>query len=399
VTTAATRPTPATPATTAPRPDALALTLDPVGLDEFLAGSWERRPLTVARGEAGRFDGILSAADVERLVCETGIRMPAFRLVKDGSPLPAASYTEEIAWRPGRFDGLALVDRVAAEYAAGATIVLQALHLHHHPAALYCRGLEQALGFPVQANAYATPGTARGFSVHHDTHDVFVLQVSGSKRWRIYAPVLELPLGHQRWSGEAGEPVEELTLGPGDTLYLPRGWPHEAVAQDEDSLHMTIGLHPPTRIDAVRAALEECGDDVEFRRGLDGGVPPELLERLGDRLSPEAVAHRARRRFVDSRRPILDDQLTQTRLAADLGADDPVERRSTVIADLDGATLRFEGKEIRFPAIARDALATLAAAGGLLCARDLPGLDDESRLVVVRRLVREGYLRAVRPRP
>jgi hypothetical protein len=70
-----------------------------------------------------------------------------------------------------------------------------------------------------------------------------------------------------------------------------------------------------------------------------------------------------------------------------------------VIADLDGATLRFEGKEIRFPAIARDALATLAAAGGLLCARDLPGLDDESRLVVVRRLVREGYLRAVRPRP
>lgn len=82
-------------------------------------------------------------------MCETGIRMPAFRLVKDGGPLPAADYTEEIAWRPGRFDGLARVDRVAAEYAAGATIVLQALHLHWHPAALYCRGLEQRLGFPV----------------------------------------------------------------------------------------------------------------------------------------------------------------------------------------------------------------------------------------------------------
>jgi hypothetical protein len=399
VTTAATRPTPATPATTAPRPDAVALTLGPVGLDAFLDGYWERRPLTVGRGEPGRFDGILSAADAERLVCEAGIRMPAFRLVKDGSPLPAAAYTEEIPWRPGRFDGLARVDRVAAEYAAGATIVLQALHLHHHPAALYCRGLEQALGFPVQANAYATPGSARGFSVHHDTHDVFVLQVSGSKRWRVYAPVLELPLGHQRWSGEAGEPLEELTLEAGDTLYLPRGWPHEAVAQEDDSLHLTIGLHPPTRLDVLRAALEECGDDVEFRRGLDGGVPPELLERLADRLSPEQVARRARRRFVDTRRPIMGDQLTQLRAAANLRPDDLVERRATVIAELDGATLRFEGKQVAFPAVAREALAALAAAAGPLRAADLPGLDEESRLVVVRRLMREGYLRAVRPRP
>jgi bifunctional lysine-specific demethylase and histidyl-hydroxylase NO66 len=396
-TTAATALTRATLATTAQRPDAVALTLDPVGLDAFLDGHWERRPLTIARAEPGRFDGILSAADVERLVCETGIRMPAFRMVKDGAPLPAAAYTEEIPWRPGRFDGLARVGQVAAEYAAGATIVLQALHLHWHPAALYCRGLEQRLGFPVQANAYATPGSARGFSVHHDTHDVFVLQVSGSKRWRVYAPVLELPLSHQRWSGEAGDPVDELTLEPGDTLYLPRGWPHEAVAQEGDSLHLTVGLHPPTRLDALRAALGECGDDVEFRRA--GDVPPELLERFADRLTPEAVARRARRRFVDTRRPILDDQLTQTRAAAGLRADDLVERRATVIAELEGATLRFEGKEIRFPAIARDALAALAAADGPVRPRDLPGdLDEESRLVIVRRLVREGYLRVTPPR-
>lgn len=329
------------------------------------------------------------------MVCETGIRMPAFRLVRDGAPLPAAEYTQEIAWRPGSFAGLARVDRVAEEYAAGATIVLQALHLHWHPAALYCRGLEQRLGFPVQANAYATPASAQGFAVHHDTHDVFVLQVAGRKRWRVYAPVLELPLGPQRWSGaDPGPPVDELTLEPGDTLYLPRGWPHEAVAQEEDSLHLTIGLHPPTRLDALRAALDDCGDDVEFRRGHGGDLPPELLERLAGRLTPEDVARRARRRFVDTRRPILDDQLAQVRRAGDLQLDDAVERRATVIADLEDATLRFEGKEVRFPEAAREALAALAAADGPLRVRDLPGgFDDGSRLVIVRRLVREGYLR------
>ena len=342
---------------------------------------------------------MLSSADVERIVCETGIRVPAFRLVKDGEQLPLSGYTEDIPWRPGRFSGLARVDQVAAEHANGATIVLQALHLHWHPAALYCRELEQRLGFPVQANAYATPASARGFAVHHDTHDVFVLQVAGSKRWRIYAPLVELPLKSQRWSPDLGDPgaaLDDITLEAGDTLYIPRGWPHEAVAHEDDSLHLTVGLHSPTRLDALRQALDESGDDVELRRGLDvnGEIPPDLVERLAVRLEPGAVARRARRRFVDSRRPILDGQLAEARAAERLRARDTVRRRATVIADLEGATLRFEGKEVRFPQRATAALRAAVDADGPFCATDLPGpLDEAGRLVLVRRLVREGFLR------
>jgi lysine-specific demethylase/histidyl-hydroxylase NO66 len=95
--------------------------------------------------------------------------------VRDGAPLPVSAYAEDIPWRPGAFTATARVDRVAEEYARGATIVLQALHFSWLPAARYCRGLEQALGIPVQANAYLTPGSAQGFAVHHDVHDVFVL--------------------------------------------------------------------------------------------------------------------------------------------------------------------------------------------------------------------------------
>lgn len=387
-------------------PSAIELTLDPYAQEEFLEEYADRRPLVVERGEAGRFDGMLSDADVERLVCETAIRVPAFRLVRDGAQLPLSGYTKDIPWRPGSFTATALVDRVAEEHAAGATIVLQALHLHHHPAAVYCRGLEVALGWPVQANAYCTPAASQGFAVHHDTHDVFVLQVSGHKRWRIYAPVVELPGKDQRWSADraeaVGEPLHDLTLRAGDTLYIPRGWPHEAAAADAPSLHITVGLHAPTRLDAMRSALSDCADDVEFRRALaaDGELPPELIERLAARLGAQEVARRARRRFVDSRRPILDGQLTQLRALDALTIDTPLVRRPTVIADLEprpggGVALRFEGKEVRFPAQAADAVAAVHAAEAPFTASELLGrLDAPGRLVLVRRLVREGFLLA-----
>ena len=135
--------------------------------------------------------------------------------------------------------------RVLAEWEAGATIVLQALHVSWHPLAVFCRALEEALGHGVQANAYYTPRGSQGFAVHHDTHDVLILQVAGEKRWLLYDPLLELPLKHQRYSaalGEHGEPTDDLVLRAGDSLYLPRGWLHQAETSETDSLHLTVGI-------------------------------------------------------------------------------------------------------------------------------------------------------------
>jgi bifunctional lysine-specific demethylase and histidyl-hydroxylase NO66 len=405
-----------TPATTAP-PDgsgpaaphpgsaALSLTLAPVAAPDFFAEHWEQRPLVVPRDDPVRFTGILSPEEVERLLCETGIRTPGFRLVKEGAQLPLAGYTEDIAWRPGSFSGTAVVERVAREFEQGATLVLQALHLHWPAAALYCRSLEQSLGCPVQVNAYLTPAAARGFAVHHDTHDVFVLQVSGRKRWRLYEPVLELPLKHQRWSprlSDPGPPIEDFELEAGQTLYLPRGWPHEATTSDDESLHLTVGIHPTTRMDALRMALDSCADDPEFRRSLaaDGRLPGHLLERLAARLEPTEVARRARRRFAGGRRPILHGQLDQVRDLERLTPHTPVVRRPTVILELehDSGLVRlvFEGREMRFPAKAAPAVEAVCGISQPFTAADLPGpLDEAGRVVLVRRLVREGLLRQV----
>ena len=398
---------PATPTRTTRTPRkaaaaALARCLEPVDAETFLSEHWERLPLVVPRDEPGRFDDLLSEADVERLVCSTAIRYPAFRLVREGNQIDVGSYTRDVSWRPP-FTRTADVTRVLAEWEAGATIVLQALHVNWQPLAVFCRLLEGALGRPAQVNSYSTPRGSQGFTVHHDTHDVLVLQVAGEKRWRLYDPLLELPLKHQRYStslGKHGEATDELVLRAGDTLYLPRGWLHEAETSDTDSLHLTIGITAHTWVDAARDGLAALEGEPEFRSDVDTGDGEGLTDAVAQALDPDRVEERRRRRFLETRRPIREDGLTQLRALETLGVDTLLERRETVIADLDepadGVVLVFEGKAIRFPPHAADELRACFESDEPFRAAELPGeLDAAGRVVLARRLVREGFLRVV----
>ncbi len=371
-------------------PAALGRAVEPLAVERFLDEHWERKPLVVTREEPGRFDDLLSERDVERLLTETGLRTPAFRLVKAGETV--SDYTTDLAWRPSSFTGVADVRRVLREFGSGATIVLQGLHHLWLPLARYCRRLEAFLVHPVQANAYYTPAGSQGLPVHHDTHEVISLQVAGAKRWLVYEPVLELPLKDQRYRsalGAPGEPVLDVELRAGDTLYLPRGWLHQALTSESDSLHITVGINVRRWVDEARAELDAAESDVAFRRTIDDDEPPALPP-----LDAETARARARSRFVKTRRPILDGQLSELRALPSLGADDLLERRDTVIADLDGTSLLFEGRQLRFPDRLEAELEFLVTTEEPFTATDLPGgLDEAGRLVLVRRLVREGFLR------
>jgi hypothetical protein len=383
-------PTETTPTRTTPSPSALERAIAPVETERFLAEHWEQKPLVVPRGEEGRFDDLLSARDVERLITETGIRTPGFRLVKEGATV--SGYTTDLAWRPAAFTGVADVRRVLEEFEAGATIVLQGLHHLWLPLARYCRQLEAYLGHPVQANAYYTPSGSQGLPVHHDTHEVISLQVAGEKRWLVYEPVLDLPLKNQRYKsalGAPGDPMLDVILRAGDTMYLPRGWLHQALTSDSDSLHITVGVNVRRWIDEARAELDAKEDDIAYRRTIDADEPPAL-----PLLDADEARDRARDRFVRSRRPILDGQLSELRALDRLGLDTELERRDTVIADLHGTTLVFEGRDVRFPDRLAAELEFLVTTDGPFRGSELPGsLDEAGRLVLLRRLVREGFLR------
>ena len=119
-----------------------------------------------------------------------------------------------------------LDERIVGLVADGATLVLQGLHRVWPPLVDFAVRLRTDVGHPVQVNAYLTPAGNSGLATHYDTHDVFVLQVAGRKRWLVHPPVLPHPLPRQPWGGHADEVtateldgekiLSRLTTAPGN---------------------------------------------------------------------------------------------------------------------------------------------------------------------------------------
>ena len=168
--------------------------------------------------------------------------------------------------------------------------------------AAMCRNLEGVFGCPVHTNLYLTPPGAQGFAPHHDTHEVFVLQIDGEKHWRFYGAARELPLPEEKATfgkDELGLPTQEVFLQPGDLLYMPRGHIHEAFTSERASLHLTVGVKVFRWLDLLQQALADAAvADVRFRQSLPlgllsaGASPADLKETFHDLL--QRVAQDAR---------------------------------------------------------------------------------------------------------
>ena len=153
--------------------------------DEFADRYWATSALLTPAAELDRdFTDLFSTAAVDELISRRGLRTPFLRMAKDGSVLASAAFTRSGGVGAGIADQAA-DDKVLGQLAGGATLVLQALHRTWPPLIEFGSMLAAELGHPVQINAYITPPENRGFAAHYDTHDVFVLQVAGSKRWTI----------------------------------------------------------------------------------------------------------------------------------------------------------------------------------------------------------------------
>jgi bifunctional lysine-specific demethylase and histidyl-hydroxylase NO66 len=221
---------------------------------------------------------------------------------------------------------------------------------------------------------------------------VLVLQVDGEKAWRV-------------------DGLGDLVLEAGDVLYLPRGTRHAAQSQRSSSLHLTIGLVAVTYRQVLRRALDAVDGDLDLPLPL-GYAHPERVEDLqkgiaaaiGDAAAALAgtdaggraaiEVERARRR----RKPSWEGQLRSVLAAHDLDDRTVLRRRPdnpALLADEPAAdgrlVLELVDRRLLLPPITRDALEAVLTRATIRVG-ELVGIDESSRQVLARRLVKEGLL-------
>ena len=379
--------------------------LRPITVGQFFSEYWERRPLTLCRNNPGYFDALLSLDAIDRALTGLDLRYPNVVLKNAARDVAPEEYT---------VDGGALdVARLYQLFAAGSTVTLAYMDTVIPPLTGLCRGLESVFSHPFQANVYLTPPGNQGAKVHYDTHDVFVLQVAGSKRWVTYGAPVGLPLKNQHFDAAAhpvGEPELQFELSAGDVAYIPRGHLHEAIATNSVSLHITVGVLAYTWTDfLLEAVADACLNDVAFRKALPpgfarDGVPEaqtreifgRLLQSLSERAYPERILERFVDEFLASCPPLLRGQMAQLAALEHIDLETTLEVRPHLIArvqiDAQSVSVHHFGRRITFPAHVAPAI-RFALGEKRFAIRDMPGeLDDSGKLTLARRLVREGLL-------
>jgi hypothetical protein len=381
--------------------------LDPVPVDTFFSQYWEREPLAVVRTDPRRYENLLSLDDIDRLLASTVPQYPDIRLARGEETVSA----DEFTLPDGRIDPIA----ISKLFADGSSIVASSMHQRISTLTVLCQRLEQELSIPFQANVYLTPARSQGFKVHYDTHDVFILQISGSKDWRIYGAPLPLPFRgqpHEATGVEPGSLTHEFRLSAGDCAYVPRGFFHEAIANDDVSLHVTLGALCYTWADfMIEAVSAACIRDGRFHRALPIGFANSQFEiqQVTDAMSPlvaslaaidaGAVLGALVSDFMRNRVPYSRGQLAEVLSSDQIGLATHVSARPglmyTIFVADDRAVVSHFNAEISFPLIARDALHAALSGESVRVGSLSDALTEETRVTIARKLVREGLLHVV----
>lgn len=306
----------------------------PMPPDHFYRRLWEREAVLVRRQDHTYYQGLFSTADLDCMLRNEEVQF--------GQHLDAARYINgrrETLNPPGR----ALPAAAWSLYQAGCSLRLLCPQAFSTTVWQFLAVLQEQFGSMAGSNAYLTPPNSQGFAPHYDDIEAFVLQLEGRKLWRVYRPrvpteELALTSSPNFSQDDLGEPVLQAVLEPGDLLYFPRGFIHQAECQGGvHSLHLTLSTYQRNTWGdfleavlplAVQAAMEE---NVEFRRGLprdfmdymgaqhsDSKDPRRtafmekvrvLVARLGHFAPVDAVADQRAKDFIhDSLPPVLSDR-------------------------------------------------------------------------------------------
>jgi len=389
---------------------ALASIVAPISGKAFFKNYWTRQPLLIQRRDPKHFSILPDSSAFEFLVASlTSAQSGWFSLVNERARRPADSMLTD--------EGFLNLAEVFASHGAGNSLLLSQIQKRHRATGVFCRQLEidlteagVALSRQIGANAYLSPPNSQGFSIHYDPHDVFVCQLEGHKLWRLYRREVVNPVDPPPAPTPpdvAGPPLMECTLGPGDSLYIPRGVLHDARTGDESSLHLTLSVYTVTWRDVLSEILSR---DEGFRESLplhflsdaasaDGTCKTEALARLGGMVTNTShlgdALSKATERLFASLNSLPNGGFDSIRFAESLKPETRLSRAVGVFGRVEmlgnSAILHLPGSSFRGGHEMEPTFRTLLTAP-VIRPRDLPiAVSADEKLKFMRGLVLSGY--------
>lgn len=246
--------------------------LAPMTPETFFAEYYDRKPLHIPGGPE-KFPGLMDFAILSRLLNMSGIwSANSLQLVLDRERVPPARYCVAAKNRDGQDVMQPVGEKVMALLKAGASLVANDIDSLTPELAAVADAMEDALTAKTQGNLYCSWRQRQAFTSHYDTHDVYALHLEGEKVWRVYRNRAPHPIRHAAFllpdevlERDRGDVLTEVTMRPGDVLYLPRGQYHDALATAETAIHVAFSATGVIGLDFIGAMTDMAVGDELFR--------------------------------------------------------------------------------------------------------------------------------------
>ncbi len=383
--------------------------LAPINTGEFFRTYWQKEPLHIDRANSQSNPDFLSLAELDTYF-QLGNLSPAFlRVIKDAEDCALESWTRVDKRENTGPYRVVDVDKLFAQFSLGASIIINAAQTAIPSLARSCAALESELQSRLQPNIYIAPARAVSFGYHFDSHDVFVLQLSGEKEWLLYdAP--ENPERNGDFTHYANkQPRYKFELGPGDVLYLPRFTVHHVSSLETASVHITLAIMSKYWSSLVEELGRSLASDRVFSQALPlglsdaserstfGGEFQQRLQEVVAKLDVEKLLARVQSDFVSTHTTDRSSRFTDLLQLDQLDLDSQVSLRPGMVwqtkQEANELEISFSNGQLRIPLFMTDTLKLLLRSEPY-AVRDLSGpISDSGKLELVKNFLRAGLLR------
>lgn len=207
----------------------------PIDLEKFFTESYQRRP-ALWHNQGQHWADVFSLREMDAILNQHFFDPKNMSLYKEGH-----KFATEALYLPASqiLDKKKVLELITLN---GFSLKISNVHLYSDALSQLQFELARLLNKKIVLNLYFTPDRAPCFLPHQDSHSVFIMQITGSKRWEYRDESSNFPISYNDYR-EILKDGKTVDLKQGDLLYLPAMVVHNVQnMSDGPSLHLTIGI-------------------------------------------------------------------------------------------------------------------------------------------------------------